>query len=172
MFGRVVVEVAVLNQALLRLVWLPLAAAMATGLIFCAFYFFAQRTTEESDVELSNPFELGPAIQFGILYAVILLAAKAAQFYFQDAGVYAASVLAGLTDVDAITLSMAELGGAQGGVALPTAAGAVVLATISNTVVKGGIALSIGSKALRRALLPPFAAMLVAAAAVAFLLVQ
>jgi uncharacterized membrane protein (DUF4010 family) len=73
--------------------------------------------------------------------------------------------------VDAITLSRAELADAQGGVAPATAAVAVVLAAVSNTIVKGGIALSLGSKALRRALLPPFGAMLVTAVVVAFLYV-
>ena len=171
MFGRVVVEVAVLNQALLSVVWLPLAAAMVAGLALCIYYYFVQRTEGESDVEVSNPFELGPAIKFGILYAVILLVAKAAQFYFQDTGVYVASILAGLTDVDAITISMAELAGAQGGVALSTGARAVVLAAISNTVVKGGIALTTGSKTLRRALLPPFLLMLATSSVVAFLFI-
>jgi uncharacterized membrane protein (DUF4010 family) len=171
MFGRVVVEVAVLNQALLSVVWLPMVAAMVAGLAFCVYYYFAQRTDEGSDVELSNPFELGPAIKFGILYAVILLVAKVAQYYFHDAGVYVASVFAGLTDVDAITLSMAELAGAEGGVALPTAARAVVLAAIANTVVKGGIALTTGSHTLRRALWPPFMVMLVTGAVLALFFV-
>jgi len=167
MFGRVVVEVAVLNRALLNVVWLPLAAAMAAGLAFCVYYYLAQRTAEESDVKLSNPFELGPAIKFGLLYAAILVIAKAAQFYFQDAGVYVASAVAGLTDVDAITLSMAELSGSQGSVSVSTAGRAVMLAAIANTLVKGGIALSVGSRGLRRALLPPLVAMLVTGIVVA-----
>lgn len=169
MFGRVVVEVAVLNHELLRLVWMPMAAAMAAGLVFCAIYYFAQRPDQESDVKLSNPFELGPAIKFGILYAVILIAAKAAQYYFQDTGLYVASILAGVADVDAITLSMAELAGAPGGVAPSTAAVAVVLAVVSNTVVKGGIALGVGSQMLRRVLWLPFVAMLVTGIVVGFL---
>ena len=171
MYGRVLVEVAVLNGALLAVLWMPMVAAMLAGLLCSVYYYFVQRTDEGSDVEVTNPFELGPAIKFGVLYAVILVVAKVAQFYFHDAGVYVASALAGLTDVDAITLSMAELAGTKGGVALPTAARAVVLATISNTVVKGSIALSAGSKTLRRALLPPFVLILSAGAAVALVLV-
>lgn len=171
MFGRVLVEVAVVNRALLGVLWLPMVAAMAAGLLFCAIYFLAQRTTTESDVRLSNPFELGPAIKFGLLYAVILLVAKVAQFYFHDTGVYLASLVAGVTDVDAITLSMAQLAGRQDGIALPTAARAVVLAVISNTIVKGGIALSLGSRELRRALWLPLLAILVTAVTVAFLAV-
>jgi uncharacterized membrane protein (DUF4010 family) len=171
MFGRIVVEVAVLNRALLSILWLPMGAAMAAGLAFCAFYYFGQRTDQGSDMELANPFELGTAIKFGLLYAVILVAAKAAQFYFQETGLYAAAAVAGLADVDAITLSMAELAGAQGGIATSTAARAVVLAVISNTIVKGGIALSVGSKTLRRALLPPFLVMLITSSVVAFLFI-
>jgi uncharacterized membrane protein (DUF4010 family) len=171
MFGRVLVEVAVLNQPLLRVLWVPMGAGMLAGLVFCVLYYFGRRTDQSSDVKLANPFELGPAIKFGILYAVILIAAKAAQFYFQDAGLYAAATLAGLADVDAITLSMAELAGAAGGVTTATAARAVVLAAISNTIVKGGIAISLGSKSLRRTLLPPFLVMLITSAVVAFLVV-
>jgi uncharacterized membrane protein (DUF4010 family) len=171
MFGRVLVEVAVLNQALLQVLWLPMGAGMLAGVAFCVIYYFGQHTGQGSEVKLANPFELGPAIKFGILYAVILMAAKAAQFYFQDAGLYAASALAGLADVDAISLSMAELAGAAGGVVTSTAARAVVLAAISNTIVKGGIAISVGSKSLRRALLPPFLVMLVTSGVCALLIV-
>ncbi len=171
MFGRIVVEVAVLNRALLSILWLPMGAAMVAGLLFCVFYYFVQRTGQGSDMELANPFELGTAIKFGLLYAVILVIAKAAQFYFQEAGLYAEAALAGLADVDAITLSMAELAGAQGDIATSTAARAVVLAVISNTIVKGGIALSVGSKTLRQALLPPFVVMLVTSSVVAFLFI-
>jgi uncharacterized membrane protein (DUF4010 family) len=171
MFGRVLVEVAVLNQALLQVLWLPMGAGMLAGVVFCVIYYLGRHTDQGSEVKLANPFELGPAIKFGILYAVILLVAKAAQFYFQDAGLYAASALAGLADVDAITLSMAELAGAATGVVTSTAARAVVLAAISNTIVKGGIAISLGSKSLRRALLPPFLIMLITSGVFAFLII-
>lgn len=119
-------------------------------------------------MNFSNPFELGPAIKFGLIYAVILLISKAAQMYLPTAGIYLASIVAGLTDVDAITLSMAELSN-TGGMDLSTAARAIVLAAMSNTVVKGGIVLSSGSRALRRALLPGFVAMLVVGIGIAFL---
>jgi uncharacterized membrane protein (DUF4010 family) len=161
----------VLNQALFSTLWLPLSVAMIAGLACCALYYFLQHTGESSDVQIANPFELGPAIKFGILYAVILVAAKAAQFYFQDAGLYAAAVVAGLADVDAITLSMADLAGAEGGIAVPTAARAVILAVLSNTIVKGGIAMTVGPRALRLALLPPFIIILCAGGLAGFLLV-
>ena len=170
MFSRVVVEVAALNGALLRVLWLPMAASAAVGLAYGVYLYFSQRTDEEGEVAFSNPFELGPAVKFGLLYAVVLLVSKAAQMYLGNTGVYLSSVVAGLADVDAITLSMAELSRAAGGVSLITAQRAIVLAAMSNTVVKGSIVLTSGSPALRRALWPGFALMLVTGIGVAFLI--
>jgi uncharacterized membrane protein (DUF4010 family) len=171
MFLRVVAEVAALNVALLRILWLPMVAAAAVGMAYGLYLFFAQRTDEAGDVDFSNPFELRPAVKFGLLYAVILLISKAAQTYLGDTGVYLSSAAAGLTDVDAITLSMAELGGQAGGLGLDVAARAIVLAAMSNTIVKGGVVLVSGSPSLRRALLPGFVLMLVTAIGLAFLAV-
>lgn len=166
MFGRVLLAVAALNRNLLTEVWLPVTAAAVAGVIASLFLYFTQRTHDSSEVEFSNPFTLGPALQFGLLYAVILLVSSVAQTYFGDTGVYLSSLLAGITDVDAITLSMAELGGAPGGVNLTTAGIAVMLAIASNVIVKGGIVILSGSAALRRALLPGFLAMLIVGVAV------
>ncbi len=161
MFGRVLVEVAALNDELLELVWIPVVAAAVAGVISSLFLYFAQRTHESGGVKFSNPFTLGPALKFGLIYAGILLTSSVAQTYLGDTGVYLSSTLAGIADVDAITLSMAELGGMPGGVSLNTAAIAVMLAIASNVIVKGGIVMLSGSPALRRALLPGFLAMLI-----------
>jgi uncharacterized membrane protein (DUF4010 family) len=169
MFPRVIVEVAALNTALVRVLWLPMATSALVGLAYCIYLYLSQRTREEGGVVVSNPFELGPAVKFGLLYAVILLVSKAAQTYLGNPGVYLSSILAGLADVDAITLSVAELSRAGGGVDLITAERAIVLAAMSNTVVKGGIVLTSGSPALRRALLPGFLLMLGTGIGVAFL---
>lgn len=171
MFLRVAAEVVALNAALLQALWLPMAASAAVGLAYSVFLYFAQRTDEEGGVDFSNPFELGPALKFGLLYAAILLVSKAARTYLGDTGVYLSSAVAGLTDVDAITLSMAELGGQVGGVDLSTAARAIVLAAMSNTIVKGSVVLISGSSSLRRALMPGFLLMLVTGIGVAFLVV-
>jgi uncharacterized membrane protein (DUF4010 family) len=159
MFARVLVEVGATNLPLLSSVWLPIVAAGVVGLSYGIYLYFAPRPDEPEEVSFSNPFELRPAITFGLLYGVILLVARAAQYYFGDTGVYVSSIASGLADVDAITLSMAELSN-QGALDLVTAARAIVLATMSNTVVKGGIVLSSGTRALRRAIAPGFALML------------
>ena len=171
MFARVIVEVAALNRPLLARLWLPMAAAGVAGLAYCGYLYFAQRSgTDEQQDDFANPFQLKPALTFGALYALILVAANAARMYFGETGVYVSSVLSGLADVDAITLSMAELSQNPEELDLTTATRAIVLAAASNTIVKGGIVLSTGSAALRKAILPGLVLTLATALGVAFLL--
>jgi len=169
MFPRVLVEVGVLHLPLLGLVWVPIAVSGLLGLAYSTYLFFSQRAAEKGEVEFSNPFDLGAAIKFGLLYGVILLLARTAQLYFGETGVLFSSVLSGLADVDAITLSVAELS-RNGGLALDTASRAVVLASMANTAVKGGIVLVSGTTALRKAIWPGLALMLAAGIGIAFLL--
>jgi uncharacterized membrane protein (DUF4010 family) len=115
-----------------------------------------------------NPFRLVPAITFGVLYAVILVASNWAQVYFGDARVYLSSVVAGLADVDAITLSMARLHG-SGDLGAVTATRAIVIAA-ANTILKGGIVALTGTRGLCRAVVPGLL-LIVGASAVALLLI-
>ena len=171
MFVRVMVEVAVLNQPLLRIVWIPLTAALVVSMAYCVYLYFSQSADKlEEEDKFTNPFELGPALSFGLLYAVILLAANTARLYLGDTGVYLSSIVSGLADVDAITLSMAELSREGGGIDLQTAARAIVFAVVSNTLVKGAIVLSMGAAALRRVILPGLLATLATAVGVVFIL--
>jgi uncharacterized membrane protein (DUF4010 family) len=98
--------------------------------------------TSGETIELTNPFELGSAVKFGLLFGVVLFVSKAATIYLGDNGTYVAGLLAGTTDVDAITLSMANL--ANEGLSARVAATTIMLGTVSNTVVKAGLAIAIG----------------------------
>ncbi|MBC8332365.1 MAG: MgtC/SapB family protein [Anaerolineae bacterium] len=167
MFSRVLIEVGVLNRQLLGMVWKPLAAAGLVGLLYGGYLFFSQRADEKGNMSFSNPFDLKSAIKFGLLYGLVLLISRAAQMYFGDTGILVSSLLSGIADVDAITLSMAELSN-TGDVELHIASRAVVIATMSNTVVKGIIALMGGSPVLRKALLPGLLAMTATGIGLAF----
>jgi uncharacterized membrane protein (DUF4010 family) len=162
MFGRVLVEVGVLNLDLLRMVWLPIAAAGVVGLLYCVYLHLSQRTTEKDTQEFSNPFDLVSAIKFGLLYAVILVIARAAQLYFGNTGVYISSLLSGFADVDAITISLAQLSDA-GTVPMTVAAQSIVIATIANTIAKGAVVIVGGAAVLKRAIIPGMILVLITA---------
>jgi uncharacterized membrane protein (DUF4010 family) len=164
MFARVLVVVAVVNRALLGPLFLPFAAmalvaAGAAALIYLRGHPDGKGASARDNLRVANPFSITSAAKFAAFFAVVLVAVKIAQDNFSDSGVYAVAALAGLTDVDAITLSMAELaktGSAQ------VAVIAIVIASLVNTAVKCGIAFVLGGPALGRPLLLAIGAMLIA----------
>ena len=154
MFFRVVVEVGVVNFSLAKSLVLGMALMGAVSLVICLLLWRRGRSTEKAEVESGhNPFELGDAIKFGGLFAVVIFVASAAQLYFGDNGLYLAGALAGLTDVDAIALSMANLA-QQDPSSSDAAARTIVIAVISNTMVKCGMTIWLGAPSLRRTMIP------------------
>ena len=82
---------------------------------------------------------------------------------------YLAAGLAGLSDVDAITLAMADLARSEAQ-SLEVAARAILIAALANTLVKSGMAAALGSPELRRITLPISALLFVAGAFAAALI--
>jgi uncharacterized membrane protein (DUF4010 family) len=92
----------------------------------------------------------------------VLLAVKLMQTFQPGRGVYLVAALAGLPDVDAITLSMAEQ--VRGGMSLTTAVRAVLVGAAANTLLKAALVAGLGTAALRRRVLGATALLLLAAA--------
>jgi len=152
-FARVLVLAAIIH-APLALQMLAAFGAMALVTAAAALWLLRQSQTAAAaaPVSLRNPFSLVSAIKFGLLFAGVLLVMTIAQQRFPSGGTYVVAALAGTSDVDAITLSMATL--AQSGQAsLGTAALSILIAVLSNTVVKCGISAGLGGPRLRRAAL-------------------
>lgn len=154
MYFRVVAEVAIINISLAGTLLLGMLLMGSVSFCMCFVLWRSNRTVETAEVTVgNNPFELSEAIKFGALFAVVVFVASAAQVYFGQAGLYLAGALAGLTDVDAIALSMADLAlsnpESQG-----AAARTIVIAVISNTLVKSGMVLWLGAPALRGVMIP------------------
>ena len=154
MYPIIVLQVLAFNSALAERVWLPMALLAGLGAGSCVILWRTAGAGETESTQFANPFRLWPAIQFGLLFGVVLLVTKAAQVALGDVGVYVASFLAGLTGLDAITLSMAQLAGGQ--ISYRVATQALLLATVANTLAKGGLVLALGAPALRRSTLPVF----------------
>lgn len=153
MFFRVVVEVGVVNLSLAKDLMLGMVLMGAASLGISFLLWRRGRSKEKAEVESGhNPFSLGDAIKFGGLFAVVIFVAKAAQVYFGNTGLYLAGALAGLTDVDAIALSMANLA-QQDPASSGAAARTIVIAVISNTMVKCGMVIWLGASSMRRTMI-------------------
>ena len=146
---RIVFLAGIINAGILPRL-LPVVGAMAAvgGL---AALWLARGPGDEptaSGGNLSNPFSLKAALSFGLLYALILLAVRAAQVYFGDGGTFAASALSGVADVDAVTIAFSRLGPMTDDWRTP--ASAVTLAVVVNTLVKMGLGIGVGGGRFRR----------------------
>ncbi|SDN29905.1 MgtC/SapB family protein [Pseudomonas jinjuensis] len=166
MFPRVLLEIGVLNPSLLGSLLPPLGVASLVYIGGALFYW--RRAGQSSDgataePPLKNPFELMPALRFAALLALILFLVEAARNYLGDVGVYLVSLISGLADVDAITLSLAR--SARIDLAPVVASQGIALAVLSNSLVKGLLIVFIGGRQLACKTLPVIVAGLLAGAA-------
>lgn len=170
MFFRVVVMTALISAQLGLRLAVAMGALCAVSLGACYWLWRRRRAQERGEVKPGqNPFELDEAIKFGVLFGIVVFVAKAAQVYLGEAGLYLAAGIAGLSDVDAITLAMADLA-RNDAQSLTVAARAIVIAALANTLVKSGLAAGLGSPELRRLTLPVSGMLLVAGAIAAALI--
>ena len=119
------------------------------GAVYSISRLWRGKSGSGEPVIYKNPLSLKVAIQFGLLYAVVVFAVKMAGVWFGGGGLVIASFLSGLTDLDAISLSLSSLlRDAQ--IAPALAAQGVVLAAVANSIMKAGLAASLGDAALRQ----------------------
>jgi uncharacterized membrane protein (DUF4010 family) len=144
MFPRVLIVSGVFSWTLATaLLWPLMAMAIVNYLGAALFWHWSGRSTSEGGgARLKNPFELKPALLFAALLAVIMLLSRALSALFGDTGIYLLAAASGIADVDAITLSLANMTGDD--LAVPVAALAVLLAAAVNATVKAGLSLGIG----------------------------
>lgn len=149
MIVRVAVLVFIFNKALLEGLIVPLMILLFTGL-GVTYFFYNKKTSNERFTEalpLGQPLNIRDALFFGVLYTGILILVSYASSEYGDKGIYLSSAISALTDIDAITISVSKLG--RDTLATLTAQIAIILAAISNTVVKIGLALWNGSPLLK-----------------------
>ena len=138
MLVRVVIEVAVVNPGLLLTLWIPIMIMLITTLsaILWLWKSGSESTGEKQQpLTLANPFQIKMALKFGILLGAIVLLAAAMKKWFGNEGIYVLSIISGLMDVDAITLSLSKM--ATENLDDMAATRGIILASITNTFIKG-----------------------------------
>ena len=144
-----------LAHSLILPVTLPVLIGAGAGL-----YLWRQKSPEqEAALQVKNPMDLWQRHQVWIvLRGGVVCLTRGISVLMAPPGSMRRERIAGLADVDAFTISAAGLS-KQGVLASGTAGASILLAGAMNTLVKGGIAAVIGGPALRRVILPIFAAM-------------
>jgi len=157
MFLRVLLLTAVLNAKLARVLSAPTVFSFLLGAVFLKR--LSASVARDARLSVKNPYEISTVVNFALLYALVLLVSKKAVGVAGSYGVVAVSAVAGVTDVDAITLSVSRM---ASGLEVGVVPGAVAILTAStvNTVFKWFLTLYLGTKELFRAVTPGFALIL------------
>ncbi|MDG5977994.1 membrane protein [Hydrogenophaga taeniospiralis CCUG 15921] len=145
MFFRMLVLLAVVQPSLLSTLG---SSLVASGLVLLGVALWrwrkqAHTSVGEGAVDTMAPFDLGTALGFGALLAVMSVLVPAAKQWLDTSGLYVLSAVSGLVDVDAILISLARLHG-TGGLSTVASVTALGLATLANMVTKIGIAWTTG----------------------------
>ncbi|MDD3145094.1 MAG: MgtC/SapB family protein [Candidatus Gracilibacteria bacterium] len=155
MFVRVIIIVLFFNINMISSILLP-SLLMLCGIILYMVYFYYSSINKELHVETlnfekkkySSPFSVAPALKFALFVLFIKFVAGVGSLYqdvWGDYFFYALGVISGLADVDAISQTM-SVDAIDGKVGAELAAMTIIIAVISNNLVKGSIAMKFGEK--------------------------
>ncbi len=152
-FVRVLIEVGVIIPNRLGVIGPPFGAMIVFMALVClGLYLFNTEKEEESLPDPNNPAQLKAALLFGGLYALIIFAVAVVKDYYGQSGLYVVSIISGLTDVDAITLSLSNTI-KDGGLTAEKGWSLILIAALSNMVFKAGMAVVLGSRNLAKFIL-------------------
>ncbi len=166
MFVRVCIIASVISPPLGLRLLLPVGLVTLASAAGAAYLARGLASVELEKPTISHPLDIGAAVTFAGLLGVIMIGSRALEATFGAEGVYAISVVSGLADVDAITLSLSRF--ATDDLAIGVAAAGIMLAAITNTLVKIALAAFAGGGVLRPAYAVLGAAALIGVAAAAF----
>jgi uncharacterized membrane protein (DUF4010 family) len=144
LYPRVLVATAILNAAVVP----PLVPYLAPPALVAALVAVAgtRRSLAEvpPDESLRNPLQLSAALQMALVFQAVLMAVYLAREAWGQSGVFTSAAVLGLTDVDALTVSMTR--GVAQTVSPGVAATAIAVGVAANTAMKLALAVSLGSR--------------------------
>jgi uncharacterized membrane protein (DUF4010 family) len=144
-YARVLIEIAAVAPGHLNTMGPPLAAMLGWMLVISGALYFRVRGHDAKIPDPSNPAEIKSALVFGALYAVVIFAVGAAKQHLGEGALYGVAILSGLTDMDAITLSVARMV-EQKRIAPSNGWQLILVASFSNLAFKAGAATVLGGR--------------------------
>ena len=141
LFLRVLVATTTLNSALAVAVAPYFAIPFAVGVVASAVIWRMDGHAKDKEPEVRNPLQFWNSMQMAVVFQIVLYLMHWLQGKFGDRGLLATGAILGLTDVDALTISMAR------GIQVTdwsVAAEALSIGIISNTCLKAAVALILG----------------------------
>ncbi|WP_413112819.1 MgtC/SapB family protein [Thaumasiovibrio sp. DFM-14] len=169
MFPRVLLVCLLINPVLVTHIAVPLLTMMTLFYLPAVWIWLRHRGEAVTKPnQQQNPLALSAALWFGIILLVIMVLASGLRVWFGDTGVLLLSAISGITDVDAITLTLARQSTNQ--VVIATAALGIFIAAAVNSIVKMVMVFTIGDKRMRLLVgIPVISAVLLGVSSLIFL---
>lgn len=147
LFLRVGVAVAVLDASLLPVLARLLAAPFVVAGISVGLAWRSLTANHAKPSSVKNPLQLLSAIEMALLFQAVLFAVFYVREGMGESGLMASGFVLGLTDVDALTLSMTR--SVSGGTTVDAACRAIATGIVANALMKAGIAITLGGARFR-----------------------
>lgn len=144
LFPRVLIATSVLDVRVAQALLPYLAAPFLIGLVMVALWLRGRDNTGRDGGEAANPLQVWPALQMAVTFQLVLFAVALVRGWFGEGGLLATGAVLGLTDVDALTLSMTR--SVASGVSPQTAARAIAIGIVANSAMKATIAGVLGDR--------------------------
>ncbi len=156
-FARVLMIITATAPTFLPAAALPIAVMLVATAAASAALWKRRPSGAPSMAPQENPAQVKTALLFTVIYGVVLVAVAFARSRLGSSGLYLVSILSGLTDMDAITLSVSQM--VQDG-RLPAASGwrMIVAASLANLAFKAGVVSFLGSRDLFKRIASGFGA--------------
>ncbi len=155
MYFRILILLYIFSAELFRLLFLPI---LIVGIAGMGYSWWMNRKYNlkgiKGELPVQNPLNLKDALKFALFYAFILILVAFARTNLGNAGIYLTSAASGLTDVDAITISLSGLAGRE--IEIGVAGIAILISALANTIAKYVICILAGKRDFFRAITPGY----------------
>jgi uncharacterized membrane protein (DUF4010 family) len=168
LFARVLVVVTILDRTLVTTLLPYLAPPFIAGLLALALSARSMRSAKDANAPIRNPLQFRDALEMAVLFQIVLYAVFYVRAWVGDAGTMASGFVLGLTDVDALTMSMTK--SVSSDVPITLACRAIAVGIVANSLMKSSIAVALGTTRFKWQAGGSLLAMAAAGAAAIFLI--
>jgi uncharacterized membrane protein (DUF4010 family) len=154
MYVRLYLICVVLVPELAKPLALPLLLPAVPALLYALYLKVKENMDHKAKTStFNNPFNLLPAIKFGIVFTAVMFVANAARVYLGSGALLACSFLGGAAEMDAVAFSVLDMN-MKAGLPVRELVLALLFASLANTLTKGSLVCVLGAKSMRRPIIP------------------
>ncbi|MBR2197990.1 MAG: MgtC/SapB family protein [Fibrobacter sp.] len=154
MYVRLYLICVVLVPELAMPLALPLLLPAVPALLYALYLKIRENMDHKAKTStFNNPFNLLPAIKFGIVFTAVMFVANAARVYLGSGALLACSFLGGAAEMDAVAFSLLDMS-MKAGLPIRELVLSLLFASLANTLTKGGLVCVLGAKSMRRPIIP------------------